>query len=77
MRSRRGTRRSALRFVGALAWFWMMRDYDAEAGEWAAAVAQIAGDAAPPAWLTRTRSAIVLAAMTLVASRSRAPAWPG
>ena len=39
---------SALRFVGALAWFWITRDYDAEAAEWAAAVAQIAGDAPPP-----------------------------
>jgi predicted ATPase/DNA-binding SARP family transcriptional activator len=39
---------SALRFVGALAWFWLSRDYDAEAAEWAGAVARIAGDAPPP-----------------------------
>jgi predicted ATPase/DNA-binding SARP family transcriptional activator len=39
---------SALRFVGALAWFWITRDYDAEAAEWASAVAKIAGDAPPP-----------------------------
>ena len=39
---------SALRFVGALAWFWITRDYDAEAAEWAGAVAKIAGDAPPP-----------------------------
>jgi predicted ATPase/DNA-binding SARP family transcriptional activator len=39
---------SALRFVGALAWFWLTRDYDAEAAEWSAAAAQIAGDAPPP-----------------------------
>jgi predicted ATPase/DNA-binding SARP family transcriptional activator len=39
---------SALRFVGALAWFWLTRDYDAEAAESAAAVTQIAGDAPPP-----------------------------
>ena len=45
-----GDAASALRFVGALAWFWITRDYDAEAAEWAAAVAQIAGDA-PPAGL--------------------------
>jgi DNA-binding SARP family transcriptional activator len=43
-----GDAASALRFVGALAWFWITRDYDAEAAEWAAAVAQIAGDAPPP-----------------------------
>ena len=38
----------ALRFVGALAWFWLTRDYDAEAAEWSAAAVQIAGDAPPP-----------------------------
>jgi predicted ATPase/DNA-binding SARP family transcriptional activator len=43
-----GDAASALRFVGALAWFWITRDYDAEAAEWAVAVAQIAGDAPPP-----------------------------
>jgi predicted ATPase/DNA-binding SARP family transcriptional activator len=37
----------ALRFVGALAWFWITRDYDAEAAEWAAAAAQLAGDVPP------------------------------
>ena len=41
---------SALRFVGALTWFWITRDYDAEAAEWAGAVARIAGDT-PPAGL--------------------------
>src|SRR5262249_2078867 len=39
---------AALRFVGALAWFWIMRDYDAEAAEWAAAALEIAGGSAPP-----------------------------
>ncbi len=39
---------SALRFVGALAWFWIMRDYDAEAGEWAAAALRLAGGGPPP-----------------------------
>jgi predicted ATPase/DNA-binding SARP family transcriptional activator len=43
-----GDAASALRFVGALAWFWLTRDYDAEAAEWSAAAAQIAGDAPPP-----------------------------
>jgi hypothetical protein len=42
-----GDVRLALRMVGALMMFWMMRDYDAEAGEWAAAVRVIAGDTAP------------------------------
>jgi predicted ATPase/DNA-binding SARP family transcriptional activator len=38
----------ALRFVGALAWFWIMRDYDAEAAESSAAALEIAGGSAPP-----------------------------
>ncbi len=38
----------ALRLLGALTFFWMMRDYDAEAREWAAAIEAIAGDTAPP-----------------------------
>src|SRR5262249_25964529 len=38
----------ALRFVGALAWFWIMRDYDAEAAEWATAALEVAGGSAPP-----------------------------
>ena len=39
---------SALRFVAALAWFWIMRDFDTEAGEWATAALRLAGDAPPP-----------------------------
>jgi len=43
-----GDTAAALRFVGALAWFWIMRDYDAEAAEWAAAAVELAGGSAPP-----------------------------
>ena len=39
---------SALRFVQALAWFWIMRDFDAEAGEWATAARRLAGGEPPP-----------------------------
>jgi predicted ATPase/DNA-binding SARP family transcriptional activator len=39
---------TAVRFIGALAWFWIMRDYEAEAGEWAVTVRAIAGDGPPP-----------------------------
>jgi predicted ATPase/DNA-binding SARP family transcriptional activator len=39
---------TVLRFVGALAWFWIMRDYDAEAAEWAGAALELAGGSAPP-----------------------------
>jgi predicted ATPase/DNA-binding SARP family transcriptional activator len=41
---------TALRLVRALGWFWIMRDYEAEAAEWASAAADLAGDA-PPAGL--------------------------
>jgi predicted ATPase/DNA-binding SARP family transcriptional activator len=37
-----------LRFVGALVMFWLVRDYEAEAGEWATAVRELAGDTPPP-----------------------------
>jgi len=42
---------SAVRFVGALAWFWIMRDFDAEAGEFATAALRLAGST-PPSGLT-------------------------
>ena len=38
---------TGLRFVAALAWFWVMRDYETEAGEWASAVRDIIGRAGP------------------------------
>ena len=39
---------TALRFVGALGWFWLIRDYEREGSEWAAAAGELAGDTAPP-----------------------------
>jgi predicted ATPase/DNA-binding SARP family transcriptional activator len=59
---------SALRFVRALAWFWIVRDYDAEAGEWAAEVLRLAGDT-PPDGLAGAH-----ALCTVVATISRAVA---
>jgi predicted ATPase len=44
---RAGDARTALRFVRALGLFWGMRDYDSEAGEWAAAALELAGDTPP------------------------------
>jgi predicted ATPase/DNA-binding SARP family transcriptional activator len=38
----------ALRFISALVWFWIMRDYEAEATEWVAGVREITGGTAPP-----------------------------
>jgi len=42
-----GDAASALRFFRSLAWFWILRDYDAEARDWSAEVLRVAGDAAP------------------------------
>ncbi len=42
-----GDARTVLRFVRALALFWGMRDYDAEASEWAAEALKLAGDTPP------------------------------
>jgi predicted ATPase/DNA-binding SARP family transcriptional activator len=39
---------SALRFVAALAWFWISRDYEAEAAEWALQALRLAGETPPP-----------------------------
>jgi predicted ATPase/DNA-binding SARP family transcriptional activator len=42
-----GDATTALRFLAALTWFWLLCDYEAEAAGWAAEVAEIAGDGAP------------------------------
>jgi predicted ATPase/DNA-binding SARP family transcriptional activator/tetratricopeptide (TPR) repeat protein len=39
---------TAVRLVGNLAWFWILCDYEAEAGQWAIAVWEIAEEEAPP-----------------------------
>jgi len=43
-----GDAASALRFVQALTWFWITRDYDTEAAEWATEILPLAGGAPPP-----------------------------
>ncbi len=43
-----GDAASALRFVQALTWFWITRDYDTEAAEWAAEILPLAGGTPPP-----------------------------
>ena len=40
--------RTALRLVGALAWFWVTCGYESEAGSWAVAVREIADNTPPP-----------------------------
>jgi predicted ATPase/DNA-binding SARP family transcriptional activator len=42
-----GDARTALRFVASLAWFWIVRDHDAEAAEWATEVLRLVGDTPP------------------------------
>ena len=64
---------TALRFVDALSWFWLMRDYEAEAGEWAVEVDEIAGDEAPPGLGDAYAISHVLAAMTLVTTATDTP----
>ena len=43
-----GDAQTGLRFVAALAWFWVMRDYETEAGEWASAVLDLIAGPVPP-----------------------------
>jgi predicted ATPase/DNA-binding SARP family transcriptional activator len=40
---------TGVRLVGALAWFWILRDYEAEAGQWAVAVWNIVDEPPPNA----------------------------
>ncbi|MGH3076408.1 MAG: ATP-binding protein, partial [Gaiellales bacterium] len=49
-----------LRLVGGLVWFWILRDYEAEAGQWAVEVWQIVDDAPPPG----TENAYVICGFT-------------
>jgi predicted ATPase len=63
--------RSAVRFVGALTWFWLTRDYDAEASEWATEVRAIAGDTPP----SGTRDAYAICELAAMISQS-APEFP-
>jgi predicted ATPase/DNA-binding SARP family transcriptional activator len=63
----------ALRFVSALAWFWLMRDYEAEAGEWAAAVREMAGDEVPPGLADAYAVCQVVGAMSMAAVSPEPP----
>jgi len=60
----------ALRLVAALSWFWLMRDYEAEAGEWASDVHDLAGDQVPPGLADAYALCHVLATMTRIANGS-------
>ncbi len=64
----------ALRLVSALSWFWLMRDYETEAGEWAAEVRDLAGDEVPSGLADAYAVCNVLAVMTRIANAADTPA---
>ena len=65
---------TGLRLVAALAWFWIMRDYEAEAGEWATAVRELAGGSAPPGLADASAICHILAVMSAAAQAEDSPA---
>jgi predicted ATPase/DNA-binding SARP family transcriptional activator len=64
---------TGLRLVAALAWFWIMRDYETEAGEWATAVQEMAGSA-PPGLADAYAICHILAVISAAAQAEDAPA---
>ena len=64
--------RTALRFIRALTWFWMIRDYETEAAEWAVEVAGVAGDE-PPEGLEEAHAVCRLFAAVAATSREHSP----
>jgi predicted ATPase len=64
---------TGLRLVAALAWFWIMRDYETEAGEWATAVQEMAGSA-PPGLADAYGICRILAVISAAARAEDAPA---
>jgi predicted ATPase/DNA-binding SARP family transcriptional activator len=54
----------ALRFFRSLAWFWILRDFDAEAREWSAEVLRVAGDTAPDGLSEEYAICLIVATMT-------------
>jgi predicted ATPase/DNA-binding SARP family transcriptional activator len=69
----RGDAGLGLRLVAALAWFWIMRDYEAEAAQWAIAVRDLAGPQPPDGLANEYALAQIVAAVGEVsAARDRA-----
>jgi predicted ATPase/DNA-binding SARP family transcriptional activator len=54
----------ALRFFRSLAWFWIVRNYDAEAREWSAEVLRLAGDTPPDGLSEEYAMCQIVATMT-------------
>jgi predicted ATPase/DNA-binding SARP family transcriptional activator len=61
-----GDASAALRFFRSLAWFWILRDYDAEAREWATEVLRLAGDTPPDGLSEEHAMCQIVATMTKV-----------
>jgi predicted ATPase len=55
---------AALRFFRSLAWFWILRDFDAEAREWSAEVLRVAGDTPPDGLSEEYAICLIVATMT-------------
>jgi predicted ATPase/DNA-binding SARP family transcriptional activator len=65
---------AALRFVGSLSWFWIVRDFDAEASESAAEVLRLVGDT-PPEGLAEAHAVATIIA-TLANATADGPGDP-
>ena len=68
-----GDARAGLRFIAALSWFWIMRDYESEAGEWASAVRDITPTPVPPALGDAYAICHIVAAMATASQAEDAP----
>ena len=64
---------AGLRFIAALSWFWVMRDYETEAGEWAAAVRDITAGPVPPGLGDAYAICHIVSAMTAASQAEDAP----
>jgi predicted ATPase/DNA-binding SARP family transcriptional activator len=64
---------TALRFIGSLAWFWIMRDYDAEAGQWATEVRDLVTGPLPPELADGYAICHIVAAIHQAARAEEAP----
>ena len=64
---------SGLRFIAALAWFWIMRDYETEAGEWALEVRDIAAEPVPPGLADGYALCHILASVATAAKADNPP----
>jgi tetratricopeptide (TPR) repeat protein len=58
-----------VRFVGALSWFWIIRDYDAEAAEWAGQAVRLAGEKPPPGQTDAYTIATMVSMISQVAAK--------